>query len=1282
MEEHLHGETCLDSEGNFICTLTEHTHNEGCLLKSKNAYFCGSVEHAHTEACYGESGEMVCTLEEHTHTLVCSIDLSPFTQDVGRQICEVTVMIDKLLTIDQIEEKIQEYESVGDYEGEEAWMTELYQQVQNTYRRYALLPAEAQEAVPNRDKLLEMEFIWSIMPLAETLVGYAIPYGPEYFTSTGKFVFYTQGASGQYYAFDQDGNAVPVSVDANGMITISSDNEETLLWTLTGNGSDHFIQSVSNSRYMHAYPHSGSSVTTSGRNASVLEPVGTGLRVRSNSEYAYLDEASGIFRVTSDVNNAAVYSLGVIYNNHVWLDGTNGGLMSLYGSPDKAYPSSSPTFILPTYWESPTKYAYTLRGWYDVINGEYYAPGAPVTVTSNMVFYADWVAETYNIGQYNAHTADTISTNEFITVRVFDYSSMFNTLSTSAEVTVSADSHSEVWSMADDKEGSPGFIFRDWDRGSRDISYPADLTAVNNNGDVYQGLLTAQRRDLLFNPDTSFNPYTGEGVLGKQYLGTADHLFQYGESPSDGENYGYYYYDSHYNAASFHKDHGRFYVYDYLERTSDSQTTHSDFLPFNSPYVNTNGKTVSTYSYEGINGEYAGTTHYMYDAKDTGNGSDPSHVATNYWFGISMTMDFYLPNTPGTVDAEGNPANQSVQGDNMVFEFSGDDDVWVLIDGQVVLDLGGIHGDEFGSINFTTGEVIVNGANDGNVTYLEPGSHTLTMYYLERGSSMSNCKIRFNLSPRYSLTLQKEDVLTRDLLNGAKFAVYTDAACTVPAQLWPNQASHDRGEGARNEFTVANGKAVMWGLSAGTTYYLKEIQPPENREETVHGIVVMTLNNQGQASYSVIPDNGELSGGFTVHGYRIDQETQEAYLVITNAENVTETTDIYVRKQWDDTLDHSGDSITVYLMVNGAVIREEELSAANNWEYLWSNMPKYLEDGVTPVSYVVREGTVPGYVGQIETTTEGSTATVWEERTGFVNGQTYLIRSHEGYLSASNNRTSFVSSEAEAASSPNSRWIATVRNNNTVTLKNESNHTLFYNGRNWRFVTYTNTSGGTTELTYSNGLFRAGRNSYMCNLASADHNINASTRDHAVVYTPYQRVTVVNPLPEGATGYLIVNKPVADNETIFLTVTKQWEMGQFGTTAMYEQLNVNVKLLANGSDSGMRGQLSLRNGWTTTFSNLPKKDNAGNSITYTVEEMDVPGIWSPHYGEIVPVEGVANTYTTTITNVNTLNYMLPETGGSGTIWYTLCGAALILTALALLGYKISSERRKEEYHSS
>ena len=199
---------------------------------------------------------------------------------------------------------------------------------------------------------------------------------------------------------------------------------------------------------------------------------------------------------------------------------------------------------------------------------------------------------------------------------------------------------------------------------------------------------------------------------------------------------------------------------------------------------------------------------------------------------------------------------------------------------------------------------------------------------------------------------------------------------------------------------------------------------------------------------------------------------------------------------------------------------------------------------------------------------------------------------------------------------------------------------------------------------------------------AGDGTLNAADSSAAIRYTLYQRTEKQEILPENATAYLITNSPVQQNNTRFLMVRKEWDLGLMGTSDMYEQLTVNLKLLANGSDSGLRGEVSLRNGWTTTFNNLPIKDGLGNDIEYTVEEMDVPGIWSPHYGDPVPVDGLPNTWSITITNVNTLNYMLPETGGSGTNWYTLSGAVLILIALALLVYKKQKAHRKEEINSS
>jgi hypothetical protein len=66
----------------------------------------------------------------------------------------------------------------------------------------------------------------------------------------------------------------------------------------------------------------------------------------------------------------------------------------------------------------------------------------------------------------------------------------------------------------------------------------------------------------------------------------------------------------------------------------------------------------------------------------------------------------------------------------------------------------------------------------GTLGNLGEGEHTMTFYYLERGSSQSNCAIYFNLAPRYGMEIKKEDVLTQQLLNGAEFSVFMDKACT------------------------------------------------------------------------------------------------------------------------------------------------------------------------------------------------------------------------------------------------------------------------------------------------------------------------------------------------------------------------------------------------------------------------------------------------------------------------------------------------------------------------
>ena len=1092
------------------------------------------------------------------------------------------------------------------------------------------------------------------------------------FAAGDQLVIYRTDASGNY-AVDGNGKLVPIQIDFAGNLYTDLQTPELLLWTVTdtGDGNQGFQNLVTQ---------------------------------------MYLPDNRDIGRYTpSAAQTAGSYLYAAAVNYTVWLDGTDGGLMSYGGSDNQRYTVVGGTYIqLPTTWRSPSEYNYTLRGWYDVTNNRYYAPGAQVQVNGYMVFYADWVASSYDIGQFNSYVANTVSTNQFVTTRMFDYGVLFNVLSASADVNVSSTGHSETWYLITNGN-SPysgnrtlDYIFRDWDSGG-DISYPSGVTNPSPHyptdaGSVYSGLYNDRIGTLLFDPDTQ--------VIGKQYLGTADHLFQLCTDPGS-EYYGYYYYDSERNAASYNQSEQRFYVYDYLEQTTVSSTTegigkYSDFLPLNSPYVNTNGNTPATYAYAGKDGEYAGVTHYMYDATN----SNGSNVATNFFIGMSVDIRFYLPNTPGS------GGNLDLYGKEMHFRFSGDDDVWVFVDDKLVLDLGGIHGMESGDINFSSGVVTINGVQNAALSNtlqsIQSGEHTLTLYYLERGSSMSNCAIYFNLAPRYSFSIQKEDVLTRQILNGAQFSVFLDADCTQPAQLWNSKEEYQNKAASTNVFTVVNGTANMWGLAAGETYYIKETKPPDAAGYGyANGIICISIDKEGVATYhvQVQPDaEGQLSTGFTVHGVKIDAQTQRAFIVATNApSDMTEPTEVHVRKVWSDGASHAGEYITIYLTVtdpDGTVrrIREAVLSEENNWRYSWTNLPKTYADG-TPVVYGVQEAVVPGYVGKVEVVegfpadgaggSDGGTGGITSVG-GFENGGTYLLYTPYGYLAAADNKLQLESDQQTAQSANTALWVATINPDGTVTLTNKAGQTLYYENYAFRASSspgqYKNLQfadnklscfidhGGWSETQYP----LDGDN--VVNNIKYNHVLYSTNNSAQVLPITPQQIGGTQPepdpepTPEDGAFFQITNIPVGEAVTS-LTVYKHWDPGSSGSAAMYEELTVMVRLLANGEDSGITGVLNLKNGWQYTFADLPIYDSEGNSITYTAEEIWFSNDWIPSYGDIVSSGGSLPTYWLTITNTfRTGGPELPATGTAARMLYILCGASIVLGSLV---YGIVSRRKRE-----
>lgn len=193
--------------------------------------------------------------------------------------------------------------------------------------------------------------------------------------------------------------------------------------------------------------------------------------------------------------------------------------------------------------------------------------------------------------------------------------------------------------------------------------------------------------------------------------------------------------------------------------------------------------------------------------------TDGTNDKLNHHFGMSMTTEFVQPAGGKTTD-----------NNDMVFKFSGDDDVWVYIDGVLVGDLGGIHEKATLDINFATGVVRVghiDGANGSpkyfpdttikamfkaagadttnfrDNTFRDSTKHTLSFFYLERGAGASNMSLKFNLTTLPSSEVEKVDQ-NGEAVQGAEFALYQSDA------NWNAQ-----GEPIAQGTTDANGQLVL-----------------------------------------------------------------------------------------------------------------------------------------------------------------------------------------------------------------------------------------------------------------------------------------------------------------------------------------------------------------------------------------------------------------------------------------------------------------------------------------
>lgn len=942
---HQHGTECVIETGEtirtLICDKEEHEHDETCeWTKITSKYICGFGEHTHGEECYNEDDELTCTIPEHTHDESCLAEGERVNNSEKPD-----------------EEKQSGPEKASDSNAEKASDANAKKLVAAGTLSYngsdftVTVSYDVDAQIPE-DAVLEVREI-------ETGTE---EYEMYYKQALGAL---TESASGR-----NEGSLNRVASSSDAEPEESSADTEVMLqedilfarffdisFVLDGEKIEPESAVEIQIQYDHSIeiPKSRDSVVVhfAEYGIEVLDAVLQEHGIEEGSRFTFQQDS---FSVTGTVVMArATY--------HVWLDGTLGGLMSFAGSDNTYYNITTGSMLLPETWKSPTRYEYKLRGWYDINTGEYYPvnpsdglDGYMIPINATTVFYADWEPASYAIGESNVDIVRTLDTSEFVSIDVFDFNPLFNTKSTNVSVSYDVNrsdpQHTETWSEA---SNTWNFLFNDWDDSGR-ITRSTGMSEQNSNYEnIIPDIVTNNPEliDILFNPNRE--------VIGKNYVGPANYLFQYMEDPDD-EYYGYYYYDSDCNAASYYyneryPEESRFYVYDYRERTSDGAGNDADFMPLNSPYTNKGEIGAVKVGDDGM---------YYYESK-TGTGN----VSSNFHFGMKTNIHFYLPNDVGHTDAYGNPGNFDTNGKPMIFRFDGDDDVWVFVDGKLVLDIGGIHAVKGGTINFSTG-VATNGVTttsiraerdaDGElISGIGEGGHNLTIYYLERGSSQSNCKMYFNLAPRYGLELQKQDYHTREVLDGVEFKVFTDCTncykgicqigedghcmledcdcmevigktgacndgedktcttencqCTTriginhpvtPAKLWNNheEAKVDLDDNdTKDRFTVKDGKLQLFGLVAGKTYFIAESVPIDGYPRT-DDLIRLTLNDHGtDISELTILDGSDDSRtqGYEIVAHTLDESQQMVYLTVTNQKIIPDTEatqQVRVKKKW------------------------------------------------------------------------------------------------------------------------------------------------------------------------------------------------------------------------------------------------------------------------------------------------------------------------------------------------------------------------------------------------
>lgn len=369
----------------------------------------------------------------------------------------------------------------------------------------------------------------------------------------------------------------------------------------------------------------------------------------------------------------------------------------------------------------------------------------------------------------------------------------------------------------------------------RMINYSSPANGLSNDIKgpyTVDGVTGGIKQNLLKRVLTEGYPVTVGGTSLKKLFtdGTnVNHLFLQSSFDRDGS----YEYSSFKNYAHL-EDNGNFTVYDALGTPSDENARwyqRGNFMPYNS--ISASGVSTNKNLYD-ESGNKLSDTDSAY-----GKTLYKTQGTNDYYFGMYVEADFNQPSN-----------GKLTNGSDMVYEFNGDDDLWVYVDGVLMLDIGGIHDAHSGSINFATGDITYDSVSgttikaqfkaagvfpdgspwdDSKVSEYFNGdtlkyisSHNFKMFYMERGAGASNLKMKFNLEviPTYEVNFNKVDT-QGSALAGAEFEIRDDSD---NSRVYNVTSGSDGGVSVRlheGTYTMTETQAPTGYLAASGTWKIK-----------------------------------------------------------------------------------------------------------------------------------------------------------------------------------------------------------------------------------------------------------------------------------------------------------------------------------------------------------------------------------------------------------------------------------------------------------------------------